>query len=249
MSSEQFPPNVPPSPQMPPQLQPKLVEKGKGGGHGCLIGCLVAVLLMIVVVIGMGFMVKLSFDKILDAYTDEKPMELPTVEIGQEELDLLQERVEAFMDAVGNDEPAEELRLSQDDLNALIMNDPRFEAAQGHVFITVEDDVIGGMVSLPLDELPLPFMEGRYLNAEATFRVFLEAGRLHAYFDSMKVKENDVPAEYMDVMSNENLLKEFNRGDPEFRKVMGKLEDVRIEDGLLIIVPKNLVDESEAISE
>ncbi len=62
---------------------------------------------------------------------------------------------------------SEPLVLSSDDLNALIEDKPEMK---GKIYVTVEGDEVKGRVSIPLGELGLPMVKGRYLNGKADLK-------------------------------------------------------------------------------
>lgn len=79
--------------------------------------------------------------------------------------------------------------------------------------------------------------EGRYLNALATFRLELAAGRLAIFIDSAEVAGQPLPEEIMSALRAKNLAEKANQ-DPKAVAILDQLESVAVKDGNLTIVPK-----------
>ncbi len=256
------PPGMPPVRQGPP---PKPAKGPNTCLIAGAIGCLVVIALVVLVVVGGFFAVKGVITSMVDEYTETAPVELPAVAISDEELEALQARAAAFTKAVkGEGEtaaepvsgaaegpevteiaeggageaaaPAEPLVLSERDINALIQHDPEWQALKGKVYVSIEDGLVKGEVSFPLDELEFEMVKGRYFNGSATFSVQLRNGVLFVTVDSATLKGSPVPEEFMAGLRAENLAKNMQQ-DPELREFLDKLERIEVEDGTITITP------------
>jgi hypothetical protein len=246
-------------PAMPPAREGQRPRPAKGP-NTCLIagaiGCLVVIALIVIAGVGGYFAVKGVITGLVDEYTDTEPAELPVVEVSDEELEALQARVAAFKAAVEGEEapvpedgtdvtaevtaeamaPGEALVLSERDINALIQNDPEWQQMKGKIYVSIEDDLVKGEVSFPLDELEFEMVKGRYFNGSATFNVHLRNGALFVTMDSATLRGTPVPDEFMAGLRAENLAKNYQQ-DPEFRKFLDKLDSIEVEDGTISITP------------
>jgi hypothetical protein len=200
--------------------------------YGCLSGtaCLLAIL--------VAFLFGLyQLKQMLNFFTDTHPAALPAVQMTPAEIEQLKQRIENFQDAVRSGRPAEALALSADEINALIQTDPNLAPAKGKVYVTIEGDRLKGQVSLPLDQAGLPIFRGRYLNGSGIFAIGLHNGDLLVTAESVSVKGKPLPAVYMDRIRAENLAANLSN-NPRASVALSHLQDVRITDGKLVVVPK-----------
>jgi hypothetical protein len=108
---------------------------------------------------------------------------------------------------------------------------------KGRVYVTIDGNRLKGQVSLPLAELGLPIFRGRYLNGTGIFAVSIHRGDLLVTADSLVVKNKPLPAVYMDKIRSENLAANLS-SNPRASVALNHLQDVRVGDGKLILVPK-----------
>jgi len=182
-----------------------------------------------------------ALDHAREAFTDDRPADLPAVTVDEERFGELMAEVTGFAQAVSQDQPAPPLELSQDEINLLINGHPDWAELKGRAYVTVEGEEIKGEISVALGEIGIPFMEGRYLNGSATFSVFLRDGLLHVYLRSLDVKGVPVPDQFLEAIRTENLAADATR-DPDAQKVLGKLDSIEIVDGVVRITPKRIAD-------
>lgn len=200
--------------------------------YGCLSGTVCLLAILIAFLLGLY-----QLKRMLNFYTDTHAVSLPSVQLSAAEMDLLKRRIENFQDAVRTGRPTEPLSLSADEINALIASDPNLARVKGRVYVTIEGNRLKGQVSLPLDELGLPIFRNRYLNGTGVFAVGLHRGDLLVTTDSLVVKNKPLPAVYMDRIRSENLAANLS-SNPRASVALNHLQDVRIRDGKLILVPK-----------
>jgi hypothetical protein len=205
----------------------------------CLWGCLVAFIIGILIVLALGLGLRSCAIDFREQYTDTAPTALPVVDIDPERLDGLLDQVDTFMQRVQDDQPAPPLELTQDEINALIQNHPDWEGIRDKVYVTIEDDVITGEVSIPLDWVPL--MRGRYFNGSVTLDVSLENGRLEVYVDSASVRGEPVPDQVLTGLANQNLAKDIQT-DPDMRETLRKLERIQVRNGKVLVTPRQAVE-------
>jgi hypothetical protein len=201
--------------------------------YGCITGLL---LLTVVLVAGLAGL-RLA-RKMFNDFTDTKPMRLPTVQLAPGDLDALQRRVETFRDAVRLNKPTGQLALTSDEINALIATDPDLQELKGKLFVTIQNDQVNGQVSLPMEQIGLPVFHGRYLNGTGTFEISFRNGFLHINPQTFVVKGKPVPEVYMEKVRKQNLATDLNH-NPRAQVAMDKLQDIKIKDGKLVIVPKD----------
>jgi len=235
---QQTPPEYTPPPIPEPKFVPSQVVARPKKSHGCLYGCLIATALILLIVGGITFSIYGFVKQARDMYTDTEPIALPVVEADPQTSEALTQRVEAFKESMDKGlQPLAPLVLSEKDINALIQYDPKWEVLADKVYILIEDDKIGGVVSIPLDVFGLPFFKGRYLNGSAEFSVFVRNDILHVYLRSLEVKGQSLPEEALQAIRAKNLAEQV-QNDVEIRGILRSIENIEVKDGTLIITPK-----------
>lgn len=196
---------------------------------GC--GCLAAVVVLVGILGYSGYRMVVG---LVEQYTDTTPMELPASTFSDADYSALQTRVKTFREALNKNEPTAPLVLNADEINALIDRDPEWSNAKGRVHVEINDDKIGGKISLPLDELNFP---GRYFNGAATFTAFVRDERLYVHIETLEVNGKPVPESFMASMRSENAAKNFNQ-DPQFKDIREKIGNIVIANDTLTIEAK-----------
>jgi hypothetical protein len=205
--------------------------------RGCLFyGCLSGVVCLLIILV--AFLIGLyQLKKMVNFYTDPAPTTLPTAHLSPAEMDQLKQRLENFQDAVRSGRPTSPLTLNADEINAVIQTDTNLTRLKGKLYVTLEGDRLKGQVSLPLDELGLRIFRGRYLNGSGIFAVSLQKGILVVNADSLSVKGKPLPGVYMEKIRSQNLAEGINN-NPKASVGLNHLQEIRISDGKMVIVPK-----------
>ena len=200
--------------------------------YGC-ITCLVLLALMLgALLVGLHYV-----RKMVNQFTDSQPMELPTVQMSQAEMDQVKQRFEAFETAIREQRPAEPLILAADDINALIANGPQQQDLKGKLYVSLQGDQVKGEVSVPLREIGLGIFKGRYLNGSATFNLSFTNGVLSVTPQTILVKGKPVPETFMQEFRKQNLAAAL-ANEPKAAAVLQGLEQVQVRDDKLVVVPK-----------
>ncbi|HVV71892.1 MAG TPA: hypothetical protein VHI52_10395 [Verrucomicrobiae bacterium] len=207
--------------------------------RGCLFyGCLAGIVCLVAILVA-GLLGLHELRRMLDKYTDTKPLPLPAVTISQQDYEQLQRRVDNFRDDLKAGRQAQKLELSSNEINALIAQDPDFKALKGKVYVTIEGDRLGAQISLPMQEMGLPRFKGRYLNGKGTFALTLRNGILDVRAEELEVKGKPVPPTYMDAIKRQNLATGAN-DNPRASVGLNQLQGIEIRDGQLVLTPKNM---------
>lgn len=200
--------------------------------YGCITGLVLLVLVLGALMVGLHYV-----KKMVNQFTDSRPMELPMVQMSQVEIDKLKQRFEAFQKAVREQRQTEPLVLAADDINALIANGPERQDLKGKLYVGLEGDQVKGEVSVPLREIGLSVFKGRYLNGSATFNLSFTNGVLSVAPQTIIVKGRPVPEVYMQEIRKQNLAANL-ANEPAAVAVLQGLKDMRVKDGKLVVVPK-----------
>jgi hypothetical protein len=200
--------------------------------YGCITSLVLLALMLGALLIGVYYV-----KRTVNRYTDSQPVEVPVSQMPQGEAAKLKQRVEVFQAAVREQRPVPPLTLTPDDLNALIASGAQQQALQGKLYVSVEGDQLQGQVSVPLQHVGLGMFKGRYLNGKATFNLALHNGALFLTAQSITVKGHTLPEAFMQQVRKENLAASL-ANEPRAVAVLQGLEDIRVSDGKLVIVPK-----------
>ena len=200
--------------------------------YGCISG-----LVLLVILLGGLFAGYLYFKRMLNNFTDTMPTQLPVVTLSDADAKALHDRIDAFDKALKEHRDTPPLVLSGDDINGWIATTPGVSNFTGKVYVTIEGDQIKGQMSLPLAQVGLSIFKGRYLNGSGTFKLFLRNGDLHVAAQDITVKGKPLPSTYMEQIRQVDFAKQANN-DPNNRAIFERYEEIKIESGKLIIVPK-----------
>jgi len=206
-------------------------------GRGCFFyGCFTLVVVLVVGLAGAYFGLRYFANQAIQKYTDSGPMTLPKVEVSAEEAAGIQERFKAFKSGIEAGTPTEPLVLAEKELNALITASPDFAKLKDKVYVSLDGSQVKGQISLPLDDLPLPWFarmaRGRYLNGAAGFNVSMKNGLLLVTLQTLEVKGETVPEQFLAGFRQQNLAQEVYK-DAKNVETLGKLESIDIKDGKL----------------
>jgi hypothetical protein len=246
------PPPLTPSssnPYQPQQYQqaPPAGTPNSGSGKKWLFGCGCGCLGLILILSIGGYFAYIKIQEVaataIAEYTATESVAVEIPQLSQDQIDQSVEKFSAFQAGLADGTEPVTLVLSGQDINALIQSHPTFKPLADRASVTVEEDRLRSQVSLSLEELdiPIPFIaeavKGKYFNGIATFSVGMTAGRPALYIEGLEVNDAAIPAEFMSEISKQNFLEDAGK-DPEFAKLIEMIEDIRIENGELKIVPK-----------
>ena len=200
--------------------------------YGCITGLVLLVLVLGTLMVGLHYVKTL-----VNRYTDTQPMELPTVQMSQAEMVQVKQRFEAFQQAVREQRATKPLVLTADDINALIASGGDQQSLKGKVYVSLDGDQLKGEVSVPLQEVGLNMLKGRYLNGSATFNLAFRDGRLSVTPQTIQVKGEPLPEVYLREIRKQNLAVALTN-DPGTAAVLKGLEEIQVKEGKLVIEPK-----------
>jgi hypothetical protein len=177
-----------------------------------------------------------SARRMVDEFTDKAPAPLPEVRLSPSELDALRQRVSAFQQAVRQERASEPLRLTSDEVNALILTSEAGADFQGRVYVTLQSNQPAARLSLPLSQLGLPVFRQRFFNGTARFEISLHDGFLRVSPVDLRANGKPLPSVYMGKIRKLNLAEKVN-ADPRAPLALEKLESIKVEAGQLVITP------------
>lgn len=205
--------------------------------RGCLFyGALGAGVILLLLILGAYLGLRYA-KKLVIEYTDERPALLPQVQMSQADLQRVQRRVDNFRENLREEKNTTPLTLTANEVNILIATDPDLAPLRDKIFVTFNAAQLEAQISVPLDELGLPKLRGRYLNATGKFAVIFRDGVLRVFPQSLEVKGKPLPEVYMKRLRKYNLVDRLN-SDPRATAALEALEEIQIKDGNLVLVPK-----------
>ncbi len=242
--SDTPPPLQPESPQnassAPAETPPS--GSGKKWGMGCGIGCLVVLVIGVILgIVGFNY-AKKAVVTFVENSTSEMPVELETPVIAPATIESAVQRFDAFSAGMENGEVIGRLELTDEDINALIANHPKFSALSEAMVVSIEGDQLTSEVSVSLDALDIPesfiteAIAGKYFNGEVTLRAQMQNGEPALFIEGLSIGGKAVPAQFMAELSKENILAEA-ASDPEIQPYLDKIGELKVEGGKLIIAP------------
>jgi len=208
--------------------------------HGCLFwGAIISgvFLLMFLTVVLVGYLGFRYVRGVVDKYTDSKPIAVRASPLSDEEVKAVQVRIDDFQKAIkGGAPPSEPLTLTADEISAVIAKevDPKLEL---RVYVAFEEERVKAQLSVPASKLGLPFVRGRYFNGSGEFAVYLHDGMLNVNVKSLAVNDKPLPEEVLRELRAKNFAEEWNR-KPDVQNALSKLQEITMEDGKIIFVPK-----------
>jgi hypothetical protein len=200
--------------------------------YGCISGIVLLVIVLGALLVGLHYV-----KKMVNSFTDTKPMELPTLQMSQAEMDKVRQRFETFQQAVREQRATKPLALTADDVNALIATDPEQQALKGKFYVSIEGDQLQGEVSVPLHEVGLRMFKGRFLNGSGTFNLSFREGMLFITPQTIQVKGKPLPEVYMQEIRKQNLATALTNNSSTVAVLKG-LQDIQVKAGKVVIVPK-----------
>jgi len=208
-------------------------------GSGKFVALVVSLVLLLVLLGGyFGYHgIKGLLVDLREKYTDTSPLELPEFTSSDEASEAVLARVDRFADSLKTSTPDSPLILSGEDINILVNRHPAWEDLAGKLHVEIDQDRLLGTISVPLDPVS-GFLEGRFLNGNAVFRISLSDDVLQVHIDSVEIGGDPLPDKLMESIRANNLADEANQ-DQGSREVFQKLESVTVKDGRLTITPKS----------
>lgn len=199
---------------------------------GCLVrGCLFFSFVLFVFAAFFGWGVYSTY-KELYALTSDVPVTVPA-SVGYN-ADDVKRRYETFASALEAHQPAT-LRLSADDLNALVATNPDFAELKQRVYFSIEGNKLSAQVSVKLDAVNA--LRGRWFNGLVTFEPKMERGRLSVIPTSIKAGKLETPTGVLKALQAFSWTDLFVT-DPQALSAMTAIQSIRVESDAVVIDAK-----------
>lgn len=217
----------------------------KKSGRGCLFwgGIIAAVLFLFLLLAVYG--TYRYFKHMILAWTDTKPLPAPALRLSHAEVTNLQQRVHAWDDGLKRDQIVGPLTLTADEVNALVAAEAETNGPPARLFFSFNSNQVQAQMSVPLNGMFGHWLDGRYLNGSGDFALSLHEGNLALRVKSLAVKGRPLPERFMQSLRAENFAEGWTN-DPDLDAAIGKFQEIKIEEGKLMVIPKAHGPQSES---
>lgn len=215
------------------------LPKSSSNASGCIIGCLIVLVIALVGAGLVGYSIYRAGVGTLDAFTESEARPIPEVTMTGEEQTAAEEKLSHFMTALKAEENDEKVfEFTGQEINVMLRSNEAAAALGESVHVTIENGVVTGEVSLDIGQLiPLPFLQGRFANGEATFSISSRDERLFVFVEDFRVKGEQVPEEVLQKFRQTNLAEDA-MSDPDFRAFMQNVDAVDVVGDKLVVTLK-----------
>jgi hypothetical protein len=216
----------------PPPAPPK--KRGLGCfGCGCVILLVIIILILGLLAVGSY----LSYTKVL-AFTSPNPVTIPAFPNTDDFYVSVKQKLADFEHDVQNHQAAT-IRLSSDEINAVLARDPFFTTRKIHIFVTFVNDEASVQGSIPSDALAQAVFTGRFVNFDSSFGLKLntETKNLDLTFYHLQVGAQSMPNNSLPLVQAEltPLLNMELRANSDTKNLLDQAKSIRIENGNLVI--------------
>jgi len=216
----------------------------KKSGRGCLFwGGIIAAVLFLFLLLTIYGTYRYVRGMIAE-WTDTKPLPAAAVQLSHSEVTNLQQRVHAWDEGLKHNQAVGPLTLTADEINALIVVDTPTNEPQPRLFFSFNSNQVQAQISVPLKGINR-WLDGRYLNGSGDFAVSLHDGSLALRVKSLAVKGRPLPENFMQPLRAQNFAEGWTN-DPNLGAAIAKFQEIKIEDGKLIVIPKKSEPSPEA---
>lgn len=207
------------------------IKEAKKSGLGCWgYGCIISLVLLIALAVGIYLFVT----RMVNAYTTTTPLPLPKIELKTGSYEDAKLRLGSFILGLQTGNGAKELRLTGDDINALIAQEPDWQALRDHAFVEIKGDKVYAKLNVSLEELGF---KSRYFNGDAVFGLNYENGLgritpVKLTVNGLELGEEILKPLVANTFSIADVKDEKKRADLE------KIEFIKLENNQLVITRK-----------
>jgi hypothetical protein len=197
--------------------------------RGCFFwGCLSVLLLLVAMLV----LVVVLFFVARDRLTSPNPQPVPVYQSKPGQYEEVNARLKKFDAAAQADRPAQ-LELTADDLNTLLTNDPQLKKFAGKAFVRIEGQQVSLDLSIPLDELPVPFLHGRWLNGALSVEPSLRDGRLVLVPKRLIVNGEAISEEHLARIKPLEFIPKDT--DKDLNELLKKAKSLEVKDGKIVV--------------
>lgn len=236
------------SPEPQPAQQPVQAAPASGGSSGktlacCGIGCVSLIVVAIVGVILAFAWGKKALTNFAVEATSEESAEVVVVPVEPTVTQSAMAKVDAFAAGWSGSGELVPLELDAAEVNAILQNHPNFSMLSDNTIVAIEGEVLSATTSIPLDAVLSAFPEipevlkGRYFNGSISATADTVGGKPALFLRDISTQGGSLPAWLVEGLKQQNLLQNAE-SDPEMKKIFDRIEELKIENGKLVILPR-----------
>lgn len=214
-----------------------MTEQGKS--RGCLFYTGIAIAISIAVLLVASYLGYRYAKRLIHEFSGTQPVPVAATTLSETEINQARERVLNFSRALEQRTAVEPVSFTADEINGLIASHTNLVTVRGrlHISSLAGSNVLAEM-SVPAEDLGFKPLQGRYVNASGVFIIGFSNGVLNVNAQSLSNQGQAFPNTFMGRIRPQNFAYRLNN-DPQSKAVLSRLQDVRINDGKLVLIPKS----------
>lgn len=180
--------------------------------------------------IGIGMSSVLAGKKLLIEASESAEQKLNYEGSSRELAEKATEKILKFAENAPKDSKLH-FSLGHDDLNSLICFDPQFSTIKDVIAFKKSDKDLIADISFPLERLPELDGEGngKFLNGEATFIVYVKKRELKLQLSEVRVKGEKLQIDMLNALQQINLLRYWDKYE-KYEKQLNLVAEVEVKD-------------------
>jgi hypothetical protein len=203
---------------------------------GCGVFALSAILILVLVGTAAFFAMRKA-GEMVDAYTSTDPAVYPPIEMDDASYAALESRVSEFGRNVDKGDPTPPLRLSANEINALIQRSNGMGPLSNGAFVSIKDGEITCSFSIPLATIiPIESFQDRFINGTGTLQISTSGSLVEAHIVNAVVNGKSLPESVAEDLAKKNLIEALME-DPNTQRIMGQIAAIDISDDAVLITP------------
>jgi hypothetical protein len=144
------------------------------------------------------------------------------------------------------------IEFTAGDLNALIARHPDFSDLRRKARVGIANSILSLDVSVPLDSIPLPRMNGRWLNGSVNLGLTYDEDRFDLNVRSLAANGREIDSTFFDTMAdwvNDTTNRSFDESqqeNPRFNDLFESVKSMAVIGDKLVVTTKGAATQSAA---
>ena len=229
--------------QSPNEPPPPHVAAAKSGGCCCGAGCLtlfIVALLGVALIIGGAWYI---YGKTIDSLTAAAPVAVQLETPSEAQFAAANAKLTQMRDAQARQQSVT-VEFTAADLNALIARHPDFSDLRRKARVAIANSILSLDVSIPLDSVPLPRMNGRWLNGSVNLGLAYDEDRFDLNIRSLTANGREITSGFFDAMAdwlNDTTNRSFDESqqqNPRFNELFEDVKSMAVVGDKLVVTTK-----------
>jgi len=230
---------VPPS----QSIAPRSSSGGCCCGAGCLTIFLVAMLGVALIIGGAWYL----YGKTINSLTAGAPVAVQLETPSEAQYAAANEKLTQVRNAQAGQQSVT-VEFTAGDLNALIARHPDFTDLRRKARVAIANSILTLDVSVPLDDVPLPRMNGRWLNGSVNLALTYDEDRFDLNVRSLTANGREIESTFFDTMAdwvNDTTNRSFDesqRDNPRFGELSENVKSMAVVGDKLVVTTKGAAE-------